>query len=128
MQLMREYTFEAAHHLPSVPADHKCSRIHGHSYRIVVYVEGEVNADTGMVIDFAEIDATVTPLVIAHLDHRYLNDLADLKNPTAENLARWIWTRVRPEMPMLKAIEVRETPTCAVLYDGRDEPARPRPA
>jgi 6-pyruvoyltetrahydropterin/6-carboxytetrahydropterin synthase len=81
-------------------------------------VEGEVDADTGMVIEFAEIDAVVNPLLVEELDHRYLNDIPGLENPTAEHLARWIWSRLCHELPMLTAVEVQETASCAVVYEG----------
>jgi len=120
MRLLRRYRFEAAHRLPAVPADHKCFRLHGHSYGVVVYVEGDVEADTGMVIEFAELDAVVEPLLRDELDHRYLNDLPGLENPTAEHLAQWLWRRLQNKLPMLKAVEVQETANCAVVYEGRD--------
>lgn len=122
MRLVRVYTFEAAHYLPRVPADHKCSRMHGHSYKIVITVRGNVSADTGMVVDFAEIDNVVAPLIDNELDHRFLNDVAELDNPTAENLARWVWRRLSKQMPVqLQTIEVRETAASIVIYDGDEE-------
>jgi len=123
MELFKEFTFEAAHLLPNVPADHKCARLHGHSYRIVVHVEGPVDSESGMVIDFADIKAAVKPIVDEHLDHYYLNDVPGLQNPTSENLARWLWRKLRPSLPLLSAIEVRETCTSGCLYRGGDDDA-----
>jgi 6-pyruvoyltetrahydropterin/6-carboxytetrahydropterin synthase len=122
VRLVREYTFEAAHMLPRVAADHKCARMHGHSYKVAITVEGDIDADTGMVVDFAEIDAAVMPLLDGELDHRYLNDVAGLENPTVENLTIWVWQRLSEQMPvLLRAIEVRETATSAVIYEGGKE-------
>src|SRR5262245_63935747 len=78
----RTYRFESAHYLPLVPVGHKCRNLHGHNYRIEVVVHGTLD-DRGFVKDFAEIDAEILPL-IKSLDHRLLNDVEDLENPTAE--------------------------------------------
>jgi 6-pyruvoyltetrahydropterin/6-carboxytetrahydropterin synthase len=98
MQLFKEFTFEAAHHLPHVPEGHKCGRLHGHSYRVVVTVEGEVRADTGWVMDFADVSSVMRP-VLEELDHRYLNDVPGLENPTSEVLAMWLWGRLEGGLP-----------------------------
>lgn len=118
MELFRDFSFEAAHRLPSMPPEHKCARLHGHSYRVRIHITGERNPDTGMVLDFAEVKSTVAPLLNKHLDHRYLNDVDGLDNPTAENVAVWIWARLEPELPLLTAVEVQETCTCGVVYRG----------
>lgn len=117
-ELWVEFSFEAAHWLPRVPAGHKCQRLHGHSYRLCVRVEGEVDPETGMVIDFAEIEDAVRPLLENELDHRCLNEIEGLANPTSEHLAGWLWQRIRPSLPSLSVIEVSETPLTRVLYRG----------
>ena len=114
MEVFREFTFEAAHRLPNVPAGHKCARLHGHSFRVEVHVEGDVDPETGMVIDFADLKAAFAPLH-ERLDHHYLNEVDGLENPTSENLARWIWERLDGAMP-LSAVVVRETCTAGVVY------------
>lgn len=116
MELFREFTFEAAHRLPAVPDGHKCGRLHGHSYRLEVHVEGDVDLDTGMVMDFAEIKAAVAP-VLDRLDHHYLNEVEGLENPTSENVARWVWCRLATALP-LSCVVVRETCTSGVAYRG----------
>ena len=116
MDVFREFGFEAAHRLPNVPDGHKCRRLHGHSYRVEVRVRGDVDPVSGMVIDFAEIKAAFAPLD-DQLDHRYLNEVDGLENPTAENLARWIWTRLVAVLPLTQVI-VRETCTSGVAYTG----------
>lgn len=117
MRLQRDYRFEAAHFLPAVPEGHKCARMHGHSYAITVTVEGDVHSEAGWVIDFAEIDEHVQPLVRA-LDHRVLNEIEGLANPTSEHLAAWLWARVRAALPLLVEITVSETPTSRCTYRG----------
>lgn len=121
MELFKDFTFEAAHRLPGVAADHKCARLHGHSYLLRVHISGDVDAVSGMVMDFAEIKAAVKPIIDDQLDHYYLNDVEGLANPTSENLARWVWQRLIPELPQLSAIEVRETCTSGVIYRGEHE-------
>jgi 6-pyruvoyltetrahydropterin/6-carboxytetrahydropterin synthase len=117
MELFREYGFEAAHRLPNVPEGHKCARLHGHSFRVRVTVEGEAGVDTGWVVDFAEVSATVAP-VVAELDHHYLNEIPGLENPTSEVVAQWLWRRLQAGLPGLTAVEVRETCTAGVVYRG----------
>jgi 6-pyruvoyltetrahydropterin/6-carboxytetrahydropterin synthase len=116
-EVFKEFTIEAAHRLPHVPEHHKCRRLHGHSFRIVVYVEGPVGDDTGWVIDFADIGSAFAPLHDV-LDHRFLNDIPGLENPTSEVLAAWVWGRLAPELPGLSRVVVRETCTSGCEYRG----------
>ena len=117
MDVFREFTFEAAHRLPHVPEGHKCSRLHGHSFRVEVRVRGEIDSASGMVIDFAEIKAGFAPL-LDRLDHYFLNEVEGLDNPTSENLAHWIWDRLIQPLPQLAEVVVRETCTSGVAYRG----------
>jgi len=117
MELFKEFTFEAAHRLPTMPEDHKCHRLHGHSFRIEIHVRGDVDAHTGMVMDFAEIKAVFKP-IYERLDHHYLNDIDGLENPTSENLARWVWQQLKPLLPQLCRIVLRETCTTGCIYEG----------
>lgn len=103
MRIWRDFTFDAAHWLPLVPEDHKCRRMHGHTYRVRIHVMAP-KRDDGMVMDFAEIGAAWRPLH-ERLDHRCLNDV--IENPTAENLAQWIFD----QLPFASNVEVWETPT-----------------
>ena len=117
VRLIQRFRFEAAHRLPHAPAGHKCSRLHGHSFRVKLVCEGEIDPKTGWLIDFAEIKRVFEPL-LERLDHRYLNEVEGLENPTAENIARWIWTRLKPSLPMLSRITVAETCTAKCEYRG----------
>jgi 6-pyruvoyltetrahydropterin/6-carboxytetrahydropterin synthase len=116
-ELGRDYRFEAAHRLPRVPPGHKCARLHGHSYRVSVTLAGEVDPQLGWLIDFAAIDEVVEPIV-KEVDHRVLNDLAGLDNPTCEHLARWLWDRIAPGLPQLAAVTVAETPESFCIFRG----------
>jgi 6-pyruvoyltetrahydropterin/6-carboxytetrahydropterin synthase len=119
VQIFKEFQIEAAHLLPNVPEDHKCRRLHGHSFRIEIHVAGRVKKDLGWVMDFADISRTFQPLYDA-LDHRFLNEIEGLENPTSENLARWIWQRLKPELPELDKIVIKETCTSGCIYCGDD--------
>ena len=117
MEIFKEFTFEAAHRLPNLPAGHKCSRLHGHSFLVRVFVKGELDPSLGWVMDFAEIKAICKP-VIERLDHYYLNDIEGLENPTSERIAVWLWGALKPALPALSRIEVRETCTAGCSYSG----------
>ena len=117
MEIFKEFTFEAAHRLPNVPEDHKCHRLHGHSFRVRVYVEGDLDPELGWIMDFAHIKQAVAP-VIKLLDHYYLNEIEGLENPTSEVLATWIWKRLKPALPELSRIDIGETCTSGCVYRG----------
>ena len=117
MEIFKEFRIEAAHRLPQVPPEHKCARLHGHSFRIGVHVEGPIDPVQGWVLDFADLKRAFAPLHEA-LDHRYLNEVAGLENPTSEQLAVWIWQRLKPALPGLSRITVRETCTSGCEYRG----------
>jgi 6-pyruvoyltetrahydropterin/6-carboxytetrahydropterin synthase len=117
MEIFKEFTFEAAHRLPNVPEDHKCHRLHGHSFRVRVYVGGDLDPDLGWVMDFADIKRAASPL-LKRLDHYYLNEIDGLENPTSEVLAKWIWERLKPALPALSRIDIGETCTSGCVYRG----------
>lgn len=117
VRLVREYRFEAAHRLPHVPDGHKCQRLHGHSFKVDLAVAGPVNDETGWFIDFGDLDEIWAPLYDA-LDHRYLNEVPGLENPTSEVLARWLWERIRSELPELVRVTVYETCDARCEYEG----------
>lgn len=117
VRLVHEFRFEAAHLLPNVPEGHKCRRLHGHSFKIEVGIQGPVDPKTGWFIDYGEIYAVWQPLH-DRLDHNYLNDLPGLENPTSENLAKWIWDQMKPKLPALTQITVFETCDARCEYMG----------
>jgi 6-pyruvoyltetrahydropterin/6-carboxytetrahydropterin synthase len=117
MDISKTFQIEAAHRLPNVPAGHKCARLHGHSFRIEVHVQGPLDPQFGWVMDYADIKAAFAPL-FEQLDHHYLNDIPGLGNPTSENLARWVWNALKPRLPLLARIVVHETCTTMCSYAG----------
>ena len=106
--LIRKYQIEAAHRLPQVPEEHKCRRLHGHSFHIELVIRGEPDPKMGWLMDYGELDRIFEPLFL-ELDHRYLNDLPGLDNPTSEVLARWIFRRMKPALAMLTEVRISET-------------------
>jgi 6-pyruvoyltetrahydropterin/6-carboxytetrahydropterin synthase len=117
VRLQKEFGFEAAHRLPRVPESHKCYRLHGHSFRITLEIEGEVSDDLGWLVDYGEIRAAYAP-VRERLDHQYLNEIEGLENPTSEILAAWIYDRIVPVLPQLRSVTVSETCTNRCIYEG----------
>ena len=114
MRLDVEFYFAAAHRLPRYEGP--CFRLHGHNYKFFVTVEGEVDPSTGMIADFGVIKDLVGEVILSKADHRNLNDVLD--NPTAENIARWIWEVLAPRLPGLCEVRLFEIPGCCVTYRG----------
>jgi 6-pyruvoyltetrahydropterin/6-carboxytetrahydropterin synthase len=120
-EISREYHIEAAHRLPNVPEGHKCARLHGHSFKITLFITGEVDPHTGWIIDFGQVDQS-WQTIHNLLDHRYLNEVLGLENPTSETLARWVLERVKLPRGRLTAVAVAETCRAACkVYADRTE-------
>jgi len=117
MNIFRAFTFDSAHRLPCVPEGHKCSQLHGHTFRVEIHVDDQLDSNRGWVIDFSDISKTVDP-IISQLDHKYLNDIEGLENPTSENIAKWIWEKIKPNMQILSKIVVQESPNSGAVYQG----------
>ena len=117
MEIYKKFSFDSAHYLPNVPDDHKCRRMHGHTFNIEIHIGGPVNREIGWIMDFADIKTICDP-VIKQLDHRVLNDIKGLNNPTSENLAKWIWEKVNPQLSGLKKIIVSETCSTGCVFRG----------
>ncbi|MGH8372599.1 MAG: 6-carboxytetrahydropterin synthase QueD [Gammaproteobacteria bacterium] len=117
MEIFKVFHIEAAHRLPNLPASHKCSRLHGHSFRVEIHISGEPGEKSGWIMDFADLKTAFAPVFEA-LDHRYLNDVPGLENPTSEILARWIWQRLQPALPALSKVLIAETCTSGCIYRG----------
>jgi 6-pyruvoyltetrahydropterin/6-carboxytetrahydropterin synthase len=117
MKITQAFHFEAAHRLPHVAATHRCYRLHGHSYRVELGLEGAVDPVSGFVADFFDIEDAFAPLRET-LDHHYLNEIEGLENPTAELIAVWIFDRVKPALRQLASVKVFETPDCWAQYEG----------
>lgn len=105
--------------LPNLPADHKCRRLHGHSFKVGISVSGPVDPTTGLVMDFADVKEAFEPIRL-ELDHYYLNDIEGLENPTSEVIARWIWQRLKPKLPQLSKVTLWETCNAGCVYKGEE--------
>jgi len=113
LEIFRSYNFPAAHSLPNVPDGHKCKRVHGHNFVVVVKVRGGLNEHLGWVMDFARIDQAMEPLVAA-LDHQYLNDF--MSNPTSECIAMHFARHLQDDLPGVLSVEVQEEPECGAIF------------
>lgn len=118
-EIFREYRFEAAHRLPRLAEGHKCGRLHGHSFVVQLHVRGPLDPAKGWLVDYYEVDRAWAPCH-ERLDHHYLNEVEGLENPTSEMIARWIWDRVRPALPQLARVLVKETCDAGCVYVGSE--------
>jgi 6-pyruvoyltetrahydropterin/6-carboxytetrahydropterin synthase len=117
VEIFKVFYIEAAHRLPNLPPEHKCTRLHGHSFRVEIHVSGPVTGKEGWVQDFADLSSAFKPLY-EQLDHHYLNEIEGLENPTSENLAKWIWPRLKSALPLLSKVVIQETCTAGCIYTG----------
>ena len=115
MHIYKDITFESAHLLPNLPEGHKCRRLHGHSFKVRIGVEGPVDSKLGWVLDFSDLKKAFLP-IYEQLDHHYLNEIEGLENPTSENIAKWIWDTLKPNLDNLASIEIKETCTTGCIY------------
>ena len=118
MKIFKEFRFEAAHKLPNVPSEHKCARLHGHSFKVRITVTGEVDEKSGWVMDFADIKTSVRP-ILKQLDHYYLNEIRGLENPTSENIAIWIWNNLLIRIIRYTSTESHNS-SVVFIYHGRE--------
>ncbi len=109
----RRYVFQSAHQLPNVPAGHKCGRMHGHGFEVVLHAHMQPGVDAD------RLDALWAPMQ-ARLDHACLNDIPGLENPTSECMSAWLWQQLQPQLPALLTVTVYETASCGATYDGSD--------
>ena len=119
MDIFRIFHLQCARRLPMLPDAHPCSHLHGHSFRVEVHVSGPLDATLGWVVDFADIEAAWQPIHAA-LDHRNLNDITGLDNPTSERLAMWLWEKLKAALPGLSKVVVMETHDSGCAFSGTD--------
>ena len=117
VELSKIFHFEAAHFLPRVPPEHKCRQLHGHSYGVEIVLSGEVDEEMGWLVDFADLREAWMSLR-SQLDHKLLNEVEGLENPTSENIARWVYDRMKAIMPLTHTIVLHETANSKVVYRG----------
>jgi 6-pyruvoyltetrahydropterin/6-carboxytetrahydropterin synthase len=118
MRLYKEFQFEAAHYLPSAPQGHPNARVHGHSFRARVTIDGKPDPETGLVLHLEELEAALNDVRDA-LDHRLLNEVEGLSMPTLERICSWLWERLHNRLPGLAEIEVsRDSCHEGCIYRG----------
>ncbi len=117
MTIFRHFTFDSAHFLPNVPDGHKCKEIHGHTYKLTIYITGRVDENLGWVMDFARVKEIVNS-ILDEVDHKLLNNIPGLQNPTCEILTIWLWNKIKAFIPQLSKIELYETPNSGTVYEG----------
>lgn len=114
-ELKQHFQIESARFLPHLPPEHPCSRMHGHSFKIILTLKGALDPKVGWVIDYNEIQAKMKPL-LSQIDHRVLNEVEGLENPTSELLAKWIYDNSVANLPQLVRVTVLETPFTECSY------------
>nr|WP_121270854.1 6-carboxytetrahydropterin synthase QueD [Pedobacter schmidteae] len=117
MIIYKIFTFDSAHYLPYVPQGHKCGGMHGHTYTLKIFISGFPEMHSGWIIDYTDLKKIVKP-ILDILDHKLLNEIPGLENPTSENLSIWLWQMIKPILPTLARLELNETPTSGVIYEG----------
>ena len=118
MIIYKQFTFDSAHYLPNVPVTHKCRTIHGHTYKLTVFIEGDLIENLGWVLDYTDLTNVIKP-IIETIDHQFLNDIPGLENPTSELMVIWLWDKIKPLLPMLTKIELNETASSGAIYEGK---------
>ncbi|QCI21706.1 6-carboxytetrahydropterin synthase QueD [Buchnera aphidicola (Hyadaphis tataricae)] len=113
--IFKDFYFEAAHYLPYVSKQHKCRRLHGHSFLVRLEIRDKVDQKTGWIMDYADIQLKFKP-IYDQLDHHFLNDIPGLENPTSEVLVKWIWKHLKPHLPSLYTVTIKETCTAGCTY------------
>jgi 6-pyruvoyltetrahydropterin/6-carboxytetrahydropterin synthase len=121
MRIYKEFRFDAAHFLPNAPEGHPNRRVHGHSFRVVVWLDGKVDPSTGLVVTF-ELFLQELMVVRDALDHHMLNEIPGLENPTLELISTWVWNKLKPKLRDLSRVEVhRDSCNEGCIYDGPED-------
>ena len=118
MEVFRNFRFHSARHLPKLDENHICNNIHGHTFNLTVHIKGEIDQNTGFVIDFYTVDEIVNLHIIKKIDHKLLNDIKKLDNPTSENLCIWIWNNLKGNLKGLYKIVLSEDHGTGISYSG----------
>ena len=118
MLVYKKFNIESARSLPNVSESHPCYQLHGHSFKIIITVKGQMDKHTGFVTDFQEIENVFNPIKKI-LDHSFLNKIEGLSNPTSENICIWIWDKIESSIPNICEIEIKETDSTGCIYRGR---------
>jgi queuosine biosynthesis protein QueD len=115
-RISKQFSFSASHILEGLPADHPCTRMHGHNYVVTIHLKSETLDEKGFVKDYRELQI-IKDYIDKHLDHRHLNDIFDV-NPTAENIAKKLYDLFVIQIPQIYAVEISETPKTSAIYEA----------
>ena len=119
MKIYRTYTLHAARFIPTLDKTHPCSKMHGHTFKIIVEIDDSINEQTGFVMDIYDLDVIVNDKIIKVIDHKILNDIKGLENPSSEYLSIWIWSKLIVYIPILSEITVSEDNGTGIKYSGQ---------
>jgi len=117
MMIFKKYFFDAAHFMPDFDEDHDYKKMHGHSYEVTVKLDGTFNNKENWVVDFESLDLSVKP-IISILDHSVLNEIEGLEKPTSENIARWLWIKLKNKISNLYSIEINRPRIGGCIFKG----------
>ena len=118
MTIYRSFRFHSARFLPNLDESHICKKMHGHTFNLTIYVTGKINNTNGFVMDFYDIDEIVNKKIISLIDHKVLNDIENLSNPTSEELSKWIWIKLKNHLNGLSKIVLSEDHGTGIIYKG----------
>ena len=118
MKIYRTYTMHSARFIPTLDSTHPCSKMHGHTFKILIELDGPINKKTGFVIDFYDLDIIINDKIAKKIDHKVLNDIEGLENPSSEHLSIWIWNQLIESIPILSQITVSEDHGTGIKYSG----------
>ena len=119
MKIYRTYTIHSARFIPTLDTDHPCSKMHGHTFKIIIELDGSIDKNTGFLMDFYDLDLIVNDKIIQKIDHKVLNDINGLENPSSEHLSIWIWNKLIDSIPILSQITVSEDHGTGIKYSGK---------
>ena len=118
MIVYRNFRFHSARYLPKLNDDHICKQTHGHTFNLTIYINGKINPQDGFVIDFFDIDKIINNKILPLIDHKLLNEIEGLENPTSENLIKWIWDKIKNDFSKLHKIKLSEDHGTGIIYNG----------
>ena len=118
MTVFRTFRFHSARHLPNLEDNHICKKMHGHTFNLTIHIIGDIDRNSGFVMDFYDIDKIVNKEIISKIDHKVLNDLENLSNPTSEELSKWIWLKLDKHLKGLSKIVLSEDHGTGIIYKG----------
>ena len=119
MKIYRTYTIHSARFIPTLDSNHPCKKMHGHTFKIIIELDAPINEKTGFVMDFYDLDLIVNNKIIKKIDHKVLNDIKGLENPSSEHLSVWIWNKLIDSTPELSQVTISENHGTGIKYLGK---------